>query len=343
MTLLSAKLLSAPAIWSRPDGLRTVVQVMGIFNSATIQVLQREVSVPNPTEPLPQKKLVGENWIIAVIRGADDRSPRWKHVILLGGLLLGSVGKERQAVSNNLRRKLEGATIKALNLSLEQIEAGPELAVNGIVVTLGHIFSHLSDTAKHFINFDQLLPHLWWSPFSSPEGLHFGYFLSTMDADIVEESDMKFHWSKNSSSYIQVQLMASSPILASLGSVSRVLAYSMEHARDPELLSIMISNISAFSRSLCIQWRQNKLSEIDVQEESTFLSPESRLTSLPLLWRILNASMFSIVVILRSLLERLLGDSKLSVDSRKCQNVALMLDQNNGFQLPSSPSKLFRP
>ena len=79
----------------------------------------------------------------------------------------------------------------------------------------------------------------------------------------------------------------------------------------------MITDLSAFTRSLCVQWRQNKLSEIDITEESMFLSEESLRTTIPLLWRVLNSSMYAIVIVLRSLLGRVLGDNRIPNEDGK--------------------------
>lgn len=318
LTLLTAQLLSAPAIWSRPHGLNTTVRVLGIFNSASIQVLKNEESSLAPNNLSSRTTLAKEDWILAVIKGADERSPRWRHLLALGGLLLGFEGQQRRGISESLRMKLESAIVRALNLALQEIESGDEVAVNSLTMTLGHVFSLLSEHEKNCINHDTLLPRLSWAPFFSTEGLHFGYFLSIMDADIVEEPSRKFGWSIKSSTYFQVQKIASSPLLASLGSLSRVISYSIEHVQNMELLPALIGDISAFAKSLCIQWRQNKLSEIDLKEENTYLSDDTIRTSLPLIWRVLKSSMFSIVVILGSLLKRVLGDARFSMDVGKC-------------------------
>lgn len=291
--------------------------MIGIFSSATTQILQRENPSPGSTFFLSQSRLSKEDWIKAVIKGADERSPRWKHLLVLGGFLLGSEGKEQDKIADALRRTVESATIKALNLTLKEIEAGSELAINSLVVTLSHIFNLLSNFAKYEIHHDLLLPYLCWSPFFSSEGLYFGYFLSTMDTDIIEGPGMKFDWSTKSSTYFQVQRIASNPLVASLGSLSRLMAYSVEHVRNVQLLVTTMSDISTFTRSLCVQWRQNKLSEIDILEEKIFLSDESLQISLPLIWQILKSSMFTIIIILRSLLGRVIGDAKMPVNSGK--------------------------
>lgn len=291
--------------------------MLSIFNSASLQVLKNEASWSVSNAFAPHVRLAKEDWIIAVIRGVDGRSPRWRHMLALGGLLIGFQGREHKGISKTLQTKVGAATVKALNLALEETEFAPEVAVNSMVMVLSHIFSLLGDHEKHEINYDLLLPRLSRAPLFSNEGLHRGYFLSTMDADIVEVPNKKFDWSTKSSTYFQIQRMASSPLVASLGSLSRIIAYSIDFVQNVDILSALIGDISAFARSLCIQWRQNKLSEIDMYEESTYLSEETLRASLPLLWRVLKSSMFSIVVILRSLFGRLLGDPEMSTEAGK--------------------------
>ncbi len=314
VTLLTTKLLSAPAIWSLPEGLRTTARVMAVFQSASMQVLKYERTAETPNVFSPRPKLAKDSWVIAVMKGADDRSPRWRHLLVLGGLLLGFEGQDRKGMSESLRTKMGAATVLALNLALQEIEMSPELVANSIVMVLGLVFGVLNDYEKVEIDHDVLLPRLFWAPFLSGEGLHFGYFLSTMDADIVEGANHKFDWSTKSSTYSKLQLMAANPLLAALGRLSRVLVYSVDHVRNVDLLPTLIGDISAFTRTLCIQWRQNKLSEIDFKEENTYLSDETVQKSLPLLWIVLRSSMFSIVIILTSLLGHVLGDGRMPAD-----------------------------
>jgi len=317
VTLLTSQLLSAPAIWHRPDGLRATIRILSIFNSASLHVLQQEES-PSFQESLPSStRLAKEEWVIAVIKGADDRSPRWRHLLVLGGLLLGLEGQYRQGLSASLRRILENATVTALNLALQEVELSDELAASSIAVVLGHIYDILSPGHRAEIDYDLLLPKLVQGPYFSKEGLHSGYLFSTMDADVAQANGSKFDWSTKSSTFVQLQRVASGPLIASLGSLSRLTAVSVEKVQNVGLLAVMADDLSAFTRSLCIQWRQNKLSEIDVTEEATFLSDETLKNSVPLLWRVLKSSMFGIVVILRSLLGRVIGDVRMPLERGK--------------------------
>ena len=213
----------------------------------------------------------------------------------------------------------------AVNLALQEGEPRNELASNSIAVVLSHVFDLLSPSHRAEINYDLLLPILVRGPYFSKEGLHLGYFLSTMDADVVQAGGSRFDWSTKSSTYVQLQRMASGPLVASLGSLSRLTAVSVEKVQVIDLIAAVLDDLSAFTRSLCIQWRQNKLSEIDITEEVTFLSDGSLKTSLPLLWRVLKSSMFAVVVTLKSLLGRAIRDVRMPLDGGKYSSFDLSL------------------
>lgn len=251
------------------------------------------------------------------MKGADDRSPRWRHLCVLTGLLIGFEGRGKQSIPRLLRRKLENATVKAVNLALQEGEASNEVAGNSIGMMLSHVFDLLSDGEKMNLDSNLLLPILIHAPFFSKEGLQYGYFLSTIDSDVVQRRGMKFDWSPKSSTYVQCQRMATGPLIASLGSLSRLIAFCVETVSNMDLLSNMVTDLSAFSRSLCVQWRQNKVSEIDVTEESLYLSEESLKATMPLLWRVLQSTMFAVIIVLRSLLGRVLGDNRMPADGGK--------------------------
>ncbi len=314
VTLLTAQLLSAPAIWHRPDGLPTTVRILGIFNSASIQFHSPNESRPSVGGLAEPPRLSKEKWVTAVIKGADERSPRWRHVLVFSGLLLGFSAKNGHELPNDLLSTLEKAIIKATNSALQEHELEDGLAAKSTAITLSHVFDLLHDAQKASLNHDALLPHLYHPSFYDMDGLHSGYFLSIIDADVLEKLPGKFDWSDRSSTYVRAQRIAFSPLVASLGPLSRLIAFSAENARDPDVLTIMVEDLADFSRSLFVQWRQNKLSEIDITEERTFLSEETLKITLPLLWRILRSSMFATIVILRSILGRVLSDVRLPID-----------------------------
>ena len=234
---------------------------------------------------------------------------------VLAGLLIGFEGRGNPSVATSLRRKLANATVRAVNLALQEGETSEEQAGNSISVMLSHVFDLLNDSERADLNANSLLPTLIHATFSSKEGLQYGYFLSRIDFDIVQRGGTKFDWSSRSPTYVQCQRMTSGPLIASLGSLSRLMAFCVENVTNAGLLSTMITDLSAFTRSLCVQWRQNKLSEIDITEESIYLSEDSLRSTIPLLWRVLKSTMFAIVIVLRSLLGRVLSDDRMAAES----------------------------
>ena len=120
-----------------------------------------------------------------------------------------------------------------------------------------------------------------------------------------------------SPTFIQLQQMASRPLFAKMGPLSRLMAHAVSQARDPLLVQAVVDQLDMFARTLCIQWRRNKLSEIDASEESVFLGEESLRNTIPLLWKVLKMALFGSVTVLRSTMERSLGDKQLASDQCK--------------------------
>lgn len=314
ITVLTSQLLSAPAIWYRPDGLRTSLRILSIFNTASIRILEQKRAAPRSGGYRAGRDITKEDWVKAVVKGADDRSPRWRHLLVIGGLLSGFESEGRGGLPTALRRILEGAIVKAANLALE--ESGPNrgLDTSSLAMVLSYIFDLLSAVERAQIKHDLLLPVLCEACFFSRDGLYWGYFLGTMDADVVQGEGSKFDWSTRSTTYYQLQRTSSEPLVASLGSLSRLTAFSVEMVRSVDLLAVFVDDLSAFTRSLCVQWRQNKLSEVDITDEAAFLSEEALQSSLPLLWQVLKMTTFAIIISLRALLGRVLGDGAITAD-----------------------------
>lgn len=167
LSLLTTQLLSAPAIWERVNGLRTCLRVMGVFQSAAINILRQEDEAAAARKQTDWKKelaisnlqrattlLSRQEWVTAVIKGANDRSPRWKHLLVLGGLLVGFEGQERQGMSRHLRSTVESAFVKAMNLALDDVGMGEDLGAQSIALTLNWNFDLLSPLQRSMMDHD---------------------------------------------------------------------------------------------------------------------------------------------------------------------------------------------
>ncbi|EAS35503.3 peroxisomal membrane protein Pex17 [Coccidioides immitis RS] len=314
VSLLSSQLLCCPALWEGQVDLQTCRRLIGVFNSAAFTIVQHESS-SNPKPPYLQRRgLEREEWLKAVVNGADDKSPRWRHLLLIGGVLLGFEGQNRQSLSLHWRKKLESALIKGLQLSLAELEENPKVAAHASVLVLNYTFELLSDWERSQIDYDILLPILFDSAFFSEEGLSSGYFLGAIDQDVREIGNKKFAWVESSPTFRQVNTILSRPLITSLGPLSRLIAHSVDNARNQALIAELVDLLLEYSRTALVQWRQNKLSEVDMSEEAEFLDEITLKSTLPTLWRLLKTSLFSMVIVLRAAMGRVLNDPVLAAD-----------------------------
>ncbi|KAI9659556.1 MAG: hypothetical protein M1821_001815 [Bathelium mastoideum] len=315
VTLLTSQLLFSPAIWERPDGLQTCLRVLSLFHSAVIakgkqqeewHELRKEPQYSS--QPPLANSLNCDEWVKAVVKGADERSERWKHLLVIGGLLIGLETREYSDITRALKLIIDSALVTATNLALEFEGQEHRLGAYCVALVINHTFPILSDAERAHLNYDRLLPVLVSTLFSSSEGLESGYFLGRIDLDVVQIQGKKFNWSSRSGSFLQVQGLASRPLVSSMGPLSRVIAHAVENVKNSDLIQEMLNNLVTFSRSLQAQWRQNKLSEVDPAEENLFLHDETLRTTLPVLWRVLKSALFSTVIVLRGMVGRLLSD-----------------------------------
>jgi len=324
VNLLTGQLLSAPAIWAKPDGLRTALSFMGVFHSAAIKYVERERAAKNGKSTLVtpstfESHIPFEEWIRTVTKGVDENSQRSHHPLVFGGLLIGIGSQDEDILSSRLGVALQSAFVKATNLAIQEGYPRDESSLLEVVLALNHAFTYLSDLERSKLDYDRLLPVLMNSMLHFPDGLMSGYFLGAADGDLRQVSSKFFNWSKGSGSYRQVERILTGPLISNLGPLSRLVAHTLQQVHDPWLVLSAVEDLADFSRRLLTQWRQNKLSEIDTSEEGMFLHEEARRETLPTLWRLLRATLFAVVIILRSAVGRTVGDGVLaSTDSKFC-------------------------
>jgi hypothetical protein len=315
VTLLTSQLLAAPAIWSQIDSLATSFRIISIFNTAAITVRKHELDGHDRPydayQPRPGGGINRDDWARAVIKGADDRSSRWQHALVIAGVLLGMEGQERHGLSRGLRSTLEGALVTAANLSLEPQANSGILGVDSVVLALNHAFPLLSDVVRNGLNYDGLVM-IMVQAMTSTEGYEDGYFLDAIDYDVKQISGNMFDWSAKSPSVVQLQNLASKPLVSSMGPLARLIAHAIENTSDPMRVIEAREHLLEFSTKILISWQRNKLSEIDPSEEALFLSPDTLRVTFPLLWQILKTAMFATVVILRAAIGRTLIDPALA-------------------------------
>ena len=107
--------------------------------------------------------------------------------------------------------------------------------VAAVVLALGFALPLLSQSNRARIDCDALLPIVIWAITATPT-FQRGAFLIPIAQDAPRLSSggtPGLHWSSASPSFNQVTLLASSPLIGSLGAVSTLAAYAAQHARNP--------------------------------------------------------------------------------------------------------------
>ncbi|KAF2864584.1 hypothetical protein K470DRAFT_254215 [Piedraia hortae CBS 480.64] len=273
ITTLSRLLLTAPAIWTSPD-LRTSLRCFSAFHSA-----------------VQSSSGHGDEWVAAAIAGADESSPRWRHALILGGLLL----------ANPRARVLEASFVSAVNAALADDEHS-DLARLTITLVLTYCFPALSPSAREKLDHNRLLPVLMLSLL---EGLHSGYFLGAIEPDIQALGD-KIHWDVKSPSYRQVETMVSSPLVSILGPLTQLIGHTIEHVRNARMVEAAVEDVRELSRIIYLQWRQTRFSGVESSTETELEDADTHSKTVPTLWKLLRSILYGLVVILRSAVSRLL-------------------------------------
>lgn len=187
--------------------MRTPLRLLSVFHTAVTTVINYHNDVRHHKAPklLPSQTPTGgglplDDWIRAVVAGADDRSQRWKHLVVLGGLLIGVASLEEQGMdlywASSMRKRVEAALVKAANLALVQVRERSEadgLGGQTITLVLNHAFGGLTGAERAQIDYDLLLPVLIGTTYFSNEGFQSAYFLGGLDLDIKVKAK-KLDW-----------------------------------------------------------------------------------------------------------------------------------------------------
>lgn len=323
LSLLTSQFLTAPAIWHRhapdADPLRaTCLRVLSVFNSAAIHARRNELENADKqaalgfgitASPPVGGGLKSEAWARAVVKGADERSSRWQHLLVLAGIFMGFEGNGRQSLGGSMKRTLEGAVVTAANLALHSLDREPPVARAATVLALNWAFPLMSELANEGLDCDALLP-VALDAMVGAAGLQGGLFLGPIGAD-VKQIGQRLDWPETSRSFHGIQDFSSKPLVETAGPLSRLIAYAVERARDHRLVLQAQENLLAFTSTLLAQWSNVKLCDVEISQEGLLLTEITLQTTWPTLWRFLTNTLFAVVAILRAVTARSLLDPRL--------------------------------
>lgn len=311
--VLTSQLLTARAIWSHHDGLRTSIRIISIYNTAAIRVHNDQVARAKGDRPVEGGGLRSDEWVRAVVKGADERSQRWQHLLVLTGVLMGMESDGKKSLPRALRHTLENAIVTAANLAFEQRAAEEPLAAASIVMALNFAFPLLSDFNKTQVNCDALLP-LIVSSFTGEEGFREARFLEAIGPQVVEAPGRVLSWSPSAPSFLSLQEMNQRPLMGNLGPMAKLAAFAVQHAGDSRVVLQAHDSLLSFSRRVLDAWQRMSLSHVDPSTEGAQLSPETLQRTWPVLLQVLKKLLFAAVAILQAIVARGLLDPNLYND-----------------------------
>ncbi|KAI1427007.1 hypothetical protein F5Y12DRAFT_224465 [Xylaria sp. FL1777] len=314
LSLLTSHFLVARSIWQQPDGLRTCLRIISIFNTAAINVRRNELD--NADLPMGQPPVGSgvraEAWARAIAKGLDDRSSRWQHTLVLAGVLMGMEGEDRRSLSWSLRSTLEQAVATAANLALEDNSRTGVLGRGAVVLALTYAFPLLSGANKALLNGNALLPAVVEAMLGE-EGFQDGEFIRAVEHDIAPARSLG--WPANSPSANRIQQLESRPLGQNMGPLSRLGVFAVEHAGDSNIVLRISDDLVAFTAGVLGKWEHCALSLVDLSVEPVKLSPETLQGPWPMLWHLLKKIMFAVVSTLQPIVGRCLLDPHLRNDN----------------------------
>ncbi|KAI1467276.1 uncharacterized protein F4812DRAFT_431974, partial [Daldinia caldariorum] len=315
LSLLTSHLLTARAIWQSPDGLRTCLRIISIYNTAAIHMRKNELenaTLPHGRPPVGSG-VSSEDWARAIAKGTDDRSARWQHVLVLTGVLMGMEGENRRSLSGSLRSTLEQAVVTAANLALQEdpSRTGP-LGRGAVVLALTFAFPLLHESAKQQLDGNVLLPATIEAMLGD-EGLQHGDFISSIANDVVPGQIIK--WDPDSPSVARLQKLESRPLAQNMGPLSRLASFGVQQAVDPNVVLQAHEALLGFTAELLNKWTHCPLSAVDLSVESAALSPETLLGPWPNLWQLFKKILYTVTATIQAVVGRSLLDPFLRNDA----------------------------
>lgn len=305
MTLLTNQLLTASALWSHASHKDFPFAFLSLFHTATAKVEARDAG-----DSLTPTLALG-SWIKAITQGIDERSHPARHVLVLGGVIVGLGTQARQNSSWRELGTLQKTFTDAANAAIQDPSLD-QYAQTGLVLALTHAFALLGPDQLARLDYDLLLPVLMHAMLHSPEGLGSLDVLRDIDQDVVQSGPSQFAWNVDTPSFSRLHSILDRPLVRALGPLARLIAHALDHVRDSSIVLATIQDVRDFAVLLHSRWYANKLSEVDSSEEHIFLSPQTVQQSLSALFALLRSVLFASVIVLRGALCRSFGDRTLA-------------------------------
>ncbi|KIH90595.1 peroxisomal membrane protein [Sporothrix brasiliensis 5110] len=361
VTLLTSHFLTAPAIWgplagpaataSSESAAQTCFRVVSVFNTAGLHVRRHELeeaaahraglagSAAYRRGVKEDRRPGSEDWARAVAQGADGKSPRWRHLLVLVGVLLGLGGGDKtspqkqaqtqETLSRSRRAALEQGVVAAANLALAEHHhpEDPEHAVSryAVVMGLNYALSLLSEHARANLQTDALLPAIA-DVLAGPFGFDGGRIVEAVARDplvsLQPPPNSGLHWPEASGSFQHLrrrETQQALSIVASAGPLATMAAFAVERAASPQAVLVVLDALLALADSAGARWTAARILHrpalAPAEGAAALLSAETAQTTWPLLWQHLKKILYTAAVVLQAIVGRSLLDRALASDS----------------------------
>ncbi|KAF3309608.1 hypothetical protein TWF173_010697 [Orbilia oligospora] len=290
VSLLATQSLAAPAVWNNPSPLSASQAVFDIFRLST-QERARESN----------RALSLNEWIDAVVTGADARVPRWKHALVSSGILAAFEADDAR-LPFTTRTNLEAHLLEVVNFHFEFSTSGIE--THACILAISNAYRLLSEDSRYMLNYPALTGALLPAMFLSPEGYQTGDFLRQIDRSIpIGHQKMAVVPSFSLKDFL------THPFVANMGALAKLAATSMASSGETETINGALSVLATYSRSLVSIWRETGLSTLP---DDATISQDPVQTNTAQLWHVLKSSLFSAVVVLESIVRVLLQSHQIA-------------------------------
>lgn len=367
VTLLTSHFLTAPAIWgplsipgaaSAETAAQTCFRVISVFNTAALHVRRHELeetaahraglagSAAYRQGVKEDRRPGSEDWARAVAQGADGKSPRWRHLLVLVGVLLGLEGGTagQQALSRSRRAALEQGVVAAANLALVEHPEDP-VSRYAVVMGLNYAFSLLSEHARVSLQGDVLLPAIV-DVLAGPFGFDGGRILEAITVDplvTLQPGSGGLHWPEASASFQQLrrrETQQAMSIVASAGPLASMAAFAVERAASPQAVLVALDALVALADTANARWTAARILHrpalATVDSASPPLTAETAQTTWPLLWQHLKKILYAAATVLQAIVGRSLLDRVLASDGVAPQMSAKALRVLHGLDFVAS-------
>ncbi|CAK7268399.1 hypothetical protein SEPCBS119000_003042 [Sporothrix epigloea] len=381
VTLLTSHLLRAPAIWdlsttSSPNlspvevAAKTCFRTISVFNTAGIHVRRHELeenaahrhglagSTAYRQGVKEDRRPGSEDWARAVAGGADDKSPRWRHLLVLVGVLLGLEGSGRGSLSRSRRAALEQGVVAAANLALGAATADQtrhvgdvDISRYAVVMSLNYAFPLLSENARLGLHGDLLLPAVV-DVLAGPFCFDGARILDAIATDPLVTRTAStssapgagnlLQWPEASASFQHLrrrETQQAVSAVASAGPLAAMAAFVVERTASTRAVLCALDGLTALADAASARWAATRILHVPASlfDESLFLAGgETAGTTWPLLWQHLKKILYAAAVVLQAIVGRSLLDRVLASDAVAPEMAAKVLRVLRGLDFVAS-------